>query len=319
MRLMWLKGQPKLGKVRVIGLTMVFLLAVVLLFSACQGRSDPTRERSMENNTLTIATSFYPMYIATINITKDVPGVKVVNMAPQVTGCLHDYQLNPDDLKKLNKAQIFVVNGAGMEAFMDKVVSQLPDLRIVDASQGMPLLKTTAEEDGNPHLWVSITNAIQQVENIGEQLAALDPEHAVLYGANSAAYIDQLTTLRSEMHLVLDGIAQRDIIVFHEAFPYFAQEFNLNIVAVIEREPGSEPSAAELVETIDTVNRWGIKVLFAEPQYARYAVDVIARETGAQVFILDPVVTGSMEPDAYLKIMEANLRTLTEALGSNDK
>lgn len=314
MRLLWLKKQPKLGKLMVLGLTMVFLLATVLLFSACREKSDPARENLMGNDTLTIATSFYPIYIATMNITKDVPGVKVVNMAPQVTGCLHDYQLNPDDIKKLNEAQIFVVNGAGMEAFMDKVVGQLPDLRIVDASQGVSLLISTAEEEGNPHLWVSISNAIQQVENIGEQLAALDPEHAVLYDANSAAYINQLTMLRSEMHLVLDGIAQRDIIVFHEAFPYFAQEFNLNIVAVIEREPGTEPGAAELTETIDTVNRLGIKVLFAEPQYARGTADIIARETGARVFILDPVVTGPMEPDAYLKIMEANLRTLTEAL-----
>jgi len=295
-------------------ITIVLLVAVIIFLSACQGQTPSAPEKSTESKTLTIATSFYPMYLAAINVAKDVPGVKVVNMTQPTTGCLHDYQLKPDDLKTLSEAQIFVVNGAGMESFMDKVVNQLPNLKIIDASKGIPLIKGDGEEGGNPHLWVSISNAIQQVKNIGLQLATLDPDHAAQYSANTTAYADKLEALRAKMHQTLDNAKKRDIITFHEAFPYFAREFNLNIVAVIEREPGSEPSAAELADTIEIVNKSKIKALFAEPQYSAKAADTIARETGAKVFILDPVVTGAMEPDAYLKIMEANLNTLEEAL-----
>jgi len=294
--------------------TAVLLVAIAVFLSACQGQAPTTPDKSTAGKTLTIATSFYPMYIAAVNVAQNVPGVKVVNITQPTTGCLHDYQLKPDDLKTLSEAQIFIINGAGMESFMDKVVSQLPDLKIVEASKGITLIKGEGEEGDNPHVWVSISDAIQQVKNIGLQLAALDPEHAAQYSANANAYVEQLDALRAKMHQTLDGAEKRDIITFHEAFPYFAREFNLNIVAVIEREPGSEPSAAELADTIETVKESNIKALFAEPQYPVKAAEIIARETGAKIYTLDPGVTGSMEPDAYLITMEGNMKTLAEAL-----
>jgi zinc transport system substrate-binding protein len=85
-------------------------------------------------------------------------------------------------------------------------------------------------------------------------------------------------------------------------------------VAIIEREPGSEPAAGELAKTIDVVRKSGVIALFAEPQYPAKAADVIAQETGAKVYTLDPVVTGPMEPDAYIRIMERNLEELQKAL-----
>lgn len=295
-------------------LLIVLLFGVAVSLSACQGQTQKTAVETTADRPLTIVTSFYPIYIATINITKDVPDVKVINMAQPTTGCLHDYQFTPDDFKTLSGAQIFVINGAGMEAFMDKVVSQLPELTVVEASSSIQLITGTGNEGDNPHVWVSISNAIQQEKNIGLQLAALDPAHADQYNANTAAYVAKLEELREKMHQTLDGVDVRDIITFHEAFPYFAREFNLTIAAVIEREPGSEPSAAELAETVEIVKKSGIKALFTEPQYSARAAETIAKETGAKIFVLDPVVSGPMEADAYLKIMEDNMKTLQEAL-----
>lgn len=295
-------------------LAAVLLAACMLLLAACQVNSHTAPEEQAKSDKLTIVTSFYPVYLAAINVARDVPGVEVFNMTQPATGCLHDYQLKPGDLKMLGEAEVFIINGAGMESFLDKVVNQLPDLKIIDAGIGIPLIEGHGGEGGNPHLWVSIANAILQVKNIGRQLAALDPEHAAQYSANTNAYVDKLEALRARMHQTLDGAKERDIITFHEAFPYFAREFNLNVVSVIEREPGSEPNAAELADTIETIRKSKIKAIFAEPQYPAKAAEAIARETEARVFILDPVVTGPLEIDAYLKIMEANLKTLEEAL-----
>jgi zinc transport system substrate-binding protein len=153
-----------------------------------------------------------------------------------------------------------------------------------------------------------------QVQTIGDQLALLDPHNATKYQENTKAYIKKLQAQRDKMHLALDGIKNRDIVTFHEAFPYFAQEFNFNIAAVIEREPGSAPNAKELSETIDQVKSLKINALFAEPQYPAKAADTIATATGAKVYTLDPVVMGPMEADAYIKIMDSNLKTLQEAL-----
>jgi zinc transport system substrate-binding protein len=273
-------------------------------------------EANAANRRLTVVTSFYPMYIHTINVAKDVRGVKIINMTKPQTGCLHDYQMTPDDLKTLEKADVFVVNGAGMEAFLAKVIKQMPKLAIVEASQGIPLIKGDGEAGDNPHVWVSISNAIQQVKNIGNQLAKIDPANGAQYRKNAAAYIKKLEALKAKMHQGLDGIPNRNIITLHEAFPYFAKEFKLKIVAVIEREPGSEPSAQELADTINKIKKAKVKGLFAEPQYSAKAAQTIARETGIKVSILDPAVTGEAkgDSDAYLKVMERNLKSLQEAL-----
>lgn len=271
-------------------------------------------DRPAPRHEMVIATSFYPMYLATANIAAGVPGVRVTNVTPPVTGCLHDYQLTPQDLRTLAGAEVLVINGGGIESFADKVVAQLPRLIVIDASRGIDLI--SARHGGvNPHVWVSVSGAMAQARAIAEGLAAADPEHAAAYRANAAAYLAKLDALRQRMHDGLTSARTRDIITFHEAFPYFAREFDLNVVAVIEREPGSEPSAGELAATIDLVRARRITALFAEPQYPAKAAEVIARETGATVHTLDPVSSGPPDSlDHYIAAMERNLAVLQAAL-----
>lgn len=299
----------------------VFLAVLLLtgLLTGCSSGGKEMQANAISNSEtgtdqVVIAASFYPVYIMLMNITLDMPDVRIVDMTQPTTGCLHDYTVTPEDMKNLEDANVLVVNGAGMESFMEKVLQQFPDLNTIDSSLNIPLINSSEEEGDNPHIWVSISNAILQVDNIGAQLSEMFPEYAAGFSANTDAYVKKLEALKEKMHQELDGLPSRDIITFHEAFPYFAEEFNLNIAGVIEREPGSEPSAAELADAIDTINDLKIKALFAEPQYPATAAETIAEETGSKVYILDPAVTGPMEPDAYLDIMESNLNVLKEAL-----
>ncbi|PHV71416.1 zinc ABC transporter substrate-binding protein [Sporanaerobium hydrogeniformans] len=288
----------------------IFLLCLGLVWSlvGCQGKAEP----STKEDKLQLVTSFYPIYIATLNVIKDVPNVELVNMTEPITGCLHDYSLTTKDMKLLEKADAFIINGADMEAFMDKVTTQLQNLTIIEASKGIPLIEEG--EEVNPHVWVSISKAIMQVNHIAEGLKELDPLHSALYEANAKAYTEKLEALKQEMHSTLDKIDQKEIVTFHEAFPYFAEEFGLDIIGVVEREPGSQPSVKELADTVEQIKAYGIKALFAEPQYPTKAAETIAKETGAQVYVLDPAVTGPMMEDAYLEIMRNNLAVLKEAL-----
>lgn len=303
--------------IKITRLLAVVLIGIFFLTGCGQAGSREVESKTKDDHAgLDIVTSFYPVYIAAINVTINIPGVEINNMTKPQTGCLHDYSLKPEDLKLLEKADVFVINGAGMEAFLDDVIKQQKNLKIVEASKGIPLLK---DENGevNAHVWVSISNAITYVNNIAMQLSAIDSTNADQYKSNAAAYVKKLETLKSEMHSELDKLEDRNIVTFHEAFPYFAQEFNLHIAAVVEREPGSEPTPRELGEIIDAVEKTGVKALFAEPQYSSKAADAIARETGSKVFTLDPVVTGEAGPDsynAYIKAMEQNKKTLLDAL-----
>ena len=296
-------------------LTIVF--AASMLLTGCNNSAESNN--SIEsNNKLTIVTSFYPMYISTLNIVKDIPDVEVINMTAPQTGCLHDYSLSTKDLKTLSSADIFVINGAGMESFLDDVIDEYSDLKIIEASNGISLIEDTDhdehEHDVNPHVWVSISKNIEEVSNIAKELSAFDPNHASEYEANADA---KLENLRTEMHAALDNVNNKDIITFHEAFPYFAEEFNLNIAGVIEVEPDSEPSAKEVENIISIINEKNIKALFTEPQYSSKIADTIAKETGASIYTLDPIVTGDANEDAYddyIVKMQENLNTLKEAL-----
>ena len=292
----------------------LLLLVLSVALVGCGGTDKSAEKKTAEP--FRIVTSFYPMYVATINITDGVDGVEVYNMTKPQTGCLHDYQLMTEDMKTLEKADAFVINGAGMEDFMDKVTEQQKKLKVIDASRGIELIHDDEEGD-NPHVWLSVTDAITQVRNIADQLKEADPTHAAAYEKNAAAYIEKLTSLKSEMHAALDTVPHKDIVTFHEAFPYFAKEFNLNIIGVVEREPGTEPTPTELQETIEQVNALPTKVLFTEPQYSPAAAETIARETGAKIYTLDPVVTGEATPaakNAYIDTMKKNMQVLKEAL-----
>ncbi|CAM2077481.1 MAG: metal ABC transporter substrate-binding protein [uncultured Clostridium sp.] len=316
---------------------LTLLITTSFLFIGCNNNVDSNK--TTDDDTLNIVTSFYPLYISTINITKDIPNVTVTNMTKSQTGCLHDYQLTPQDLKTLENADILVINGAGMESFLDGIISQYPNLEIVDATKGLSLLEDDthshddhdhdhdtedehSEDDDhdheyNAHVWVSVTGNIEEVKNISSQLENLNPENKEAYKSNTNTYVAKLENLKNEMHEELDNLPNRDIITFHEAFPYFAEEFNLNIAGVIEIEPDSEPSAKEIEEIINTIKEKNIKALFTEPQYSSKVAETIAAETGATVYELDPIVTGDSNPDAYddyINKMKKNLDVLKEAL-----
>jgi ABC-type Zn uptake system ZnuABC Zn-binding protein ZnuA len=135
-----------------------------------------------------VATSFYPVYIMALNAVKDASGVRVVNVTPMATGCLHDYSLTSADMKRLAAADIFFTNGAGMESFIETVARQFKGLRIVPLSAGIPLLRN-ADGTDNPHVWVSIGNAVTQVRNLGNALISFDPGNKQIYERNTENYM----------------------------------------------------------------------------------------------------------------------------------
>lgn len=296
--------------------SVIVLALCVVLLTACGVSNRPEVSPGGNEATFRIVTSFYPMYVFTINLTKDIKGVQVTDMTEPQTGCLHDYELSPADMKTLEKADIFIINGAGMESFLGDIKNSYPNLPISEASQNIPLITDESTGVTNPHVWVSISNAILEVQNIGQALATSDPAHADQYKVNTEAYVAQLEAERTKMHDALKDIGNKDIVTFHEAFPYFAREFGLNIVSVVEREPGTEPSAGELAQTIDTIKTLKVKAIFTEPQYSPKAAETIATETGVKVYALDPFVTGPKDAstDSYIKTMDQNLKTLEEAL-----
>ena len=298
--------------------TIVFCLCVALLACAVPALGEqPFR----------VVTSFYPMYLLTANVVANIEGVELTNMTAQETGCLHDYQLLPGDMRALEGASAFVINGAGMEQFLDKVIAQYGTMPIIDSSEGIALIYGEhlhahgddshghGEEMPNAHVWLDPRNAAIQVRNIGEGLAQADPARAARYFENAEAYAARLEALYVEMNADLEPLQDRRLVTFHEAFPYFAGAFGFEIIASLHLEAEAQPSTRDLAILVDTIKAEGIRALFTEPQYDAKAADIIQAETGAQIYVLDPIVTGELHPNAYEDTMWKNVETLKEALG----
>ena len=273
---------------------------------------------------INIVTSFYPMYVATLNITDGVENISVKNLTSDIGGCIHDYVLTTTELVTLAKADVLVINGAGMEGFMDKVISNFNDINIIDSSIGIDVIHNECDEEHhnheehshetNTHIFVSVKNYIKQVQNICDKLVQLDSINEDKYKQNTVAYIAKLQELEQEIQNVMALISGRNIVTFHNTFDYFAKDYALNVIGTVENEHGKNPSAGEIAELVENIKKNNVQAIFVEPEYNVKIVETIAKETGVKVYTLNPVTSGKNEKDEYINIMRENLNVLKEAL-----
>jgi zinc transport system substrate-binding protein len=304
-----------------INLKSIFIrLFIALALVIITGCSDQ-HPKSAQNKQL--LTSFYPVEITVLNLVMGVPGIDVSMLTPPGTGCLHDYQLTPVDMGHIEKADCLVINGAGMESFLNKIIHEKGRFTLIDASSKCDLLYNDPEPDlhdkdhhsnVNPHVWLSPTQYLLQIETIADGLAHWDTAYAGLFRQNSEIYSYKIKQLQFDLDTLLKDLPSRDIVTFHAAFSYFARDYHLNVRAVFQLEPGQEPSASELAELIRIIKQYNIRSVFVEPQYRSKTADVVARETGVHIDTLDPVVTGEIVPDAYINAMRKNGAVLCNAL-----
>ena len=267
----------------------------------------------------TVTASFFPVYLFAANLLDGLDGIELHSLASPQTGCLHDYQLSSGDLRALSGTSVFLINGAGMESFLSFVFDAFPDMPLVDASEGIDLLPSeSGETEFNAHIWLTPANAIRMAENLASGLIRAFPNQKDGIQANLADYTNRLQALDAELTEGLQDLGRRDLLTFHEAFPYFALQYDLQILAVIAKEPDDALSTGELARLVSLVRKNNLPPLFTEPQYPSLAAEVLSRETGAPVYALDPCVTppdGEIPLDWYETVMRRNLKVLQEALG----
>lgn len=295
---------------KLLALLLVLMMSFVPL--ACSSAGEQAR----------VMTSFYPIYIFALNVFDGIDGISVECMTAPQTGCLHDYQLVVSDMMKLADSDMMIVCGAGMESYLPDISRQFAQLPIVDCSKGIGLIEESCEDDHaheshehsvNPHTWLDIENAIRIVDTIEESAKQQFPSVSPQIEENARAYKDRLSALKTEFDQQLQHFDGEKIITFHEAFPYFAHAYGLEIVAVIAQEHDEALSPSQIASVIKIVEENNLPPLFTEPQYASSAAQTIAAETGAKLFELDPIVTGEPSLFAYEDGMRKNLNTLLEA------
>ncbi len=239
----------------------------------------------------------------------------VSRLVTESVSCLHDYSLNVNQVKAVEAARVIVISGGGLEDFLSDLTENRPT---IDASVGVELIcGGEAHEhdhghshDSDPHIWLSPTSARTMAENICRGLAEQFPAHRETFENNLIALDRELQNLQQYGENTLSNLSCRELITFHDGFAYLARSFDLTVLEAVEEESGSEASAAELKHLIGLVREHDLPAVFTETNGSVSAAEVIARETGAEIFTLDMAMSGN----SYFDAMYRNIDTLKEAL-----
>jgi ABC-type Zn uptake system ZnuABC Zn-binding protein ZnuA len=293
--------------------------AVLTIFSAALlPACRPSPDNSTRSGKLRILTSFLPLQSHAAAIAGDL--AQVEQLLTKDAGP-HDFQFTPADVQRLAQADLFIINGTGLEEWLGDLVAKAGStkLTVVDCSANLQIMANPASldakvEDGmNPHTWLNPVLAKSQVTLILSALQSADPPNSAAYAANAAAYTAKLDELDAEFRAVLTPLPNKNLVTFHDAFPYLAARYGLNYVGCISEFPEKDPPPQQLAALIEKIRAAKAGVLFAEADYAPGLLTEIARQTGARVSQLDTLEIGKGNAGAYLEKMRANLASLRAA------
>lgn len=328
-----------------IGKTLLGLVAVALLVAGCGG-SGGTEGSS---GRMQVAAS-----ISVIgDLTEEVAGdrAEVFTIVPAGAD-VHTFQPSPSDAQEISDSEVVLQNGLGLEDWMGDLVESAGggDVRVVELAEG---LETPEEDDhhggeaahengepateeghegedhgagehahehaeGNPHLWLDVENAGRYVEKIRDVLAEADPEGAEVYRANAEEYLAELEDLDAYVVEKAAGIPEdrRQLVTFHDAFPYFAEAYGFELVDVILQNPEAEPSGREAAELVQEIEDQGVPAVFTEPQFNQGLAETIAQEAGVEVYELySDALVDDPNADSYETMMRTNIDRVAEGLG----
>jgi ABC-type Zn uptake system ZnuABC Zn-binding protein ZnuA len=248
--------------------------------------------------------------------------VRVESLVPK-GGEVHTFDPAPSDIRRVTDARLVVRNGLGLDDWLGELVSdtetEAPVIALGDDLPGVTLIAGAEPgEAANPHLWMNVAYASAYAKRIGEALEAVDPEGAATYRANLAAYQERLAALDQYATTQLGGIpeANRTVVSFHDAFPYFAAAYGLTIDGTVVDAPGQDPSAGQVAALVSRIREGGVRAIFAEAQFNPDIVDRIGAETGATVVAdLYTDSVGDPPEDTYEGLMRWNIDRVVAALG----
>lgn len=277
----------------------LLILSFILLVGCA-----PKIEQSSDK--MQVYTSFYAMY----DFAQLIGGDKAdIHLLCPVGNEPHDFEPKTSDMAKLADADVFIYNGMGMEAWAEDVASGLDGVTVVEASKDIPYIS----ENYDAHVWLNPQNALKEMENIKDAFCERDSKNANYYSESFALCEEKINELIKNYNEATREFTDRNVVVAHAAYGYLCNAFNLNQTAVegMHGEGGATPTA--IAEAVDFIKTNDIKYIFATSLQSGKTMETIAKETGAEILVLNPF-EGDTDGKDYFTVMEENLITLKKAL-----
>lgn len=307
---------------------LVVLVVALGMFLRNKTATIPEDGPAGEEKLLIVAT-FYPLGEFSRMVGGDMADVTVI-VSPGVEP--HDYEPTPRDLVAIGNADIFVLNGAGMDPWAEDLVPTLrgKGIAVVNASEAVALLATEGQEGErtgedehgygafDPHFWLDPVFAESIIGSIRGAVVGTDPAHSGTYEANAAAALSELAGLDGEYRTALSVCARDEVIASHDAFAYLAKRYGFETHPIAGLSPEAEPSASRIAELTDLAKKEDIRYIFFETLVSPKVSETLAREIGAETLVFDPIEGLSPEDAAsgkdYFSVMRENLANLSTAL-----
>jgi manganese/iron transport system substrate-binding protein len=220
----------------------------------------------------------------------------------------HTYEPVPSKLVDVSEADLVLINGVGLEETLMAPITEM--------SAGLPVLEAGDHGTGNPHLWLNVRYAMHYVEVARDALIQVDPAGEAEYGANAQTYLAELEDLDRQVEQSIASIPaeRRTLVTFHDAFPYLADRYGLDLVGVAIRSPGQEPSAGEVADLARKISAENVPAVFKEPQFNARVLELAAKDAGVEVCSLySDAFQGDV--DSYVKLMQFDASELVRCLG----
>ena len=295
----------------IIRTTLVALLAAGLFTGCSAAGSGATSGSSSDADAIDVVATTTVF----ADLVRQVGGsrVRVSSLVPP-GGEVHTFDPTPADIARVADADLIVMNGLGLDDWVSDLAedsgAQAPIVRLGEGIEGAT---------DNPHLWMDVRKAMRYAVRIGDELALVDAANAAMYGDMTRAYAQRLTELDAWAREKIAGVPaeRRKVVSFHDAFPYFAAAYGLEIVGTVIDAPGQDPSAGEIAGLIDEIRASGASALFGEAQFNPELARTIAEEAG--IAVVTDLYTDSLgDPpvDTYEGLIRADVDRVVEALSS---
>ncbi|GAE36892.1 metal ABC transporter substrate-binding protein [Halalkalibacter akibai] len=294
-------------------LVLIFTTLVSTFLLAACGGNDETADDSLK-----IVTSFSIL----ADLAEQVAGERAeVEYLVPIGEEPHEYETVPSDFQKVSDADVFFVNGFGLEEWLERLVQNVGDVSIVSVSDGVTPLPISDQDGEDPHAWLDVKNVITYVENIRDDLIKRDPEGADEYEANANAYIAELEELHTWIETEVETIeeSKRAIVISENAFKYFGDQYGFDTIGIWELNSHEEGTPRQIANVVDTISERSIPVVFVETTVDKRYMETVANDAGVEIageVYTDAVGLDGSGAETYIKMMEHNVRTFVEGLSN---
>ena len=320
-------------KIAIGGIASAIIIAVVIASTnlVASNTTNPAIQNSPSPARLRVIASFFPMYEFARNVGGDRADVSVFIPIGEEP---HGWEPPTQQIQNVQSSQLFIYNGAGMEAFIPSFLSggNFPNTTFVKASEGIQMQDAdvqhmASDEAGpviaqggkDPHVWNDLILAEKEVRNIGDAMEKADPSNAKYYENNTVSYIAKLSKLDQDIRSGFANCKTHTFVSFHNAFNYFSQRYNLTNYWISGIAPEAEVSPQDLARVENIAKDNNVKIIFAEDLADPKLAQSLATDVNAQVKILSPLEgindTEQKEGVTFIGKWYQNLDNLKEAMG----